>query len=755
MSKTNLRLSACALLCAVAVSPVYAHDDDDDDGDRRHRGSSAFRIEVLSSKPHLVSGGDALVRVTVKKKDVRLSDVRVELNGRNVTGALVANHGAKTLTGVVGGMRLGDNRLEADSKRHGVAEAELKLTNYPVTGPIISGPHQFPFACTTQDFVPYPGGAALGAPLDANCSVARRVNYVYRKTNNTFALLPQPYSTPPADLAMTTTVTGATVPFIMRLETGTINRAIYQTAILHNPNSGEPSPAAPPAAWNGRVIYPLGGGCIAGWYTQGDGLVTPLNATWLGKGHAVASASLNTFGNNCNDLLSSETILMVKERFIESYGVPKFTIGTGSSGGAYQSNQTGDNYPGTFDGIVTMNSFPDVTTGMIPMHSSRLFELYLASRPGRYTVEQVKAMTGYLSINPDLFVTGQIHEMSRERGDRMDPRVAFPDAILPGVGPQFRYDPVTNPYGARGDVYDHTVNVYGVIRNTPFPGDSKFAQRPLDNVGVQYGLGAMNDGKISVEDFLDLNANMGGVDIDFNRVPNRTVHYPDATKRAYQGGRILSGGGGLASTAIITRSGGNDLLVAGDVHLRYHSFSIRQRIINANGHANNQVIVGNLAPSELLIDQMGQWLTAVVADTSNRSRAAKVVANKPADVVDACWTTAGVKIVEPQVLYGPGQCNVLFPRGVPPEYVAGAPIELDAIKCHLKRIDMSDYKVAFTSQQRARLSQIFPKGVCDWSKKGVKQVKVVPFASFGPSPENLVFDVTDRRRHDDDDDDDD
>ena len=137
--------------------------------------------------------------------------------------------------------------------------------------------------------------------------------------------------------------------------------------------------------------------------------------------------------------------------------------------------------------------------------------------------------------------------MSRARGDRMDPRIDFPPEILPGVGPQFQYDPVTNPFGARADVYDHTVNVYGTIRNTPFPGSSKFAQRPLDNVGVQYGLGAMNDGKISVEDFLDLNANMGGVDIDFNRVPNRTVHYADATKRAYQGGRILSGGGGLAA----------------------------------------------------------------------------------------------------------------------------------------------------------------------------------------------------------------
>jgi uncharacterized tannase-like protein DUF6351 len=768
MNKPRNVLSALACTLLVSAIPsgmAYAHDDDGD----RHHGDKDFKIEVLSSRPYMVSGGDALVRVTVKDRKVRLGSVRIELNGANVTGAFRADAAARTLTGLVTGLRLGPNELEVDAKGKGKgrADADISLTNYAIQGPIISGPQEFPFACTTQNFVPYPGGAALGAPLDSDCSIARRVNYVYRKTSGQFAALPQPFSTLPADAAMTTTVTGATVPFIVRLETGTINRAIYQTAVLHNPNSGEPSPFAPPAAWNGRLIYPLGGGCIAGWYTQGPDLVSPLNATWLGKGHAIATATLNTFGNNCNDLLSSETIIMVKERFIESYGVPKFTIGTGSSGGAYQSNQTGDNYPGTFDGIVTMNSFPDVTTGMVPMHSSRLFELYLVSRPGRYTVDQVKAMTGYLSVSPqgpDGKFLGELQEMSRVRGDRMDPRVAFQDGVEPGVGPQSRYDPATNPFGARGDVYDHTVNVYGVIANTPVPGLAKFAQRPLDNVGVQYGLRALNTGAIMVEDFLDLNANMGGVDIDFTRIPTRTVHYPDATKRAYQGGRILGGGGGLASTAIITRSGGNDLITAGDVHLRYHSFAIRQRLINANSHADNQVIVGNLAPSELLLDQMGAWLTAVVADTSNRSRAEKVVANKPHtadpvadpvnDVVDACWTTAGVKIREAQTLDGTGLCNTLFPRGVPPEYVAGAPIALDIIKCQLKPIDMNDYKGSFSTQQRARLAAIFPTGVCDWSKKGVKQMKSVPWASYGPSPVNQVFDIQDRRRHGDDDDDD-
>ena len=36
----------------------------------------------------------------------------------------------------------------------------------------------------------------------------------------------------------------------------------------------------------------------------------------------------------------------------------------------------------------------------------------------------------------------------------------------------------------------------------------------------------------------------------------------------------------------------------------------------------------------------------------------------------------------------------------------------------------------------------FPPGVCDWSKTGVSQTHRRALASFGPSPKNLVFDVT-------------
>src|SRR2546427_1725147 len=148
-----------------------------------------------------------------------------------------ADAGARTLTGLVTGLRNGENELSVDAKGNGKgrADADITVTNYPIEGPIISGPHEFPFACTTATFAPFPGSPVLGTP-DSNCHVARRVQYVYRSsTTNTFKSLPTPL---PTDVATTTTA----VPYTVPPATGTINHAIYQTAILHNPNNAAPSP---------------------------------------------------------------------------------------------------------------------------------------------------------------------------------------------------------------------------------------------------------------------------------------------------------------------------------------------------------------------------------------------------------------------------------------------------------------------------------------------------------------------------------
>ena len=90
----------------------------------------------------------------------------------------------------------------------------------------------------------------------------------------------------------TSTSEGKTVPYIVRVETGTINRAIYQTAILSDPSTEHAvSPFAPPSAWNRRLVYTFGGGCIGGWYIQGHTIGNGgiLEDLMLRQGYGVAS----------------------------------------------------------------------------------------------------------------------------------------------------------------------------------------------------------------------------------------------------------------------------------------------------------------------------------------------------------------------------------------------------------------------------------------------------------------------------------
>jgi hypothetical protein len=73
---------------------------------------------------------------------------------------------------------------------------------------------------------------------------------------------------------------------------------------------------------------------------------------------------------------------------------------------------------------------------------------------------------------------------------------------------------------------------------------------------------------------------------------------------------------------------------------------------------------------------------------------------------------------------------------------AGGPLAANILKCQLKPVDPREYKTQPSAADLARLKALYPAGVCDWSKPGVNQVPVVTWASYGPSPKNLVFDVT-------------
>ncbi len=149
-------------------------------------------------------------------------------NGRPVTTAFRMQPDGTAL-GLVTGLRQGRNEIAVSS---GQERARLTLDDHPISGPVFSGKQQQPFYCETTAY----GLAPAVQPL---CSAPTIVSYQYRTTAGAFVALPDP-SARPADLAVAE-VNGHPVPYIVRVETGTIDRAVYQTAPVrwrHRPRTG-------------------------------------------------------------------------------------------------------------------------------------------------------------------------------------------------------------------------------------------------------------------------------------------------------------------------------------------------------------------------------------------------------------------------------------------------------------------------------------------------------------------------------------
>lgn len=706
--------------------------------------STAISVTSLSTKPWLITGGDVLVEVSVTGAST--AGLSIELNGTEVTQSFV-EVSTQRRQALLEGLPLGESTLIASipNSNGSTESASLLLTNYPVSGPIISGPHQQPFYCQTEEFE-LVTGELLSSPLDIDCNVLTRVDYVYWSIEQeSFLPLAELSNDNPEDLGSILLESGQSLPYIVRVETGTVNRAIYEIAMLHDAPQSSLDPWNRSPSWNGKLVYTHGGGCRSGWHQQGNRTGGVMRDGLFAQGYAVVSASLNVFGQNCNDLLASETHIMVKERFIENYGVPEYTIATGSSGGSYQSHQTADNYPGVFDGVIVASSFPDVTSATIfTVTDSRLLNYYFTElNPESFTTEQQRAISGFGSW-------ASIPNLARGAA-RLDPIYQF-DTVLEEQGGELsisdlesqRYDS-TAPQGIRATVYDHTVNVYGLVD------DTYIAQRPLDNVGVQYGLSALNTGVISPQQFIDLNRDIGGFDRDMNHITARHRADSQARTRAIESGRILSGGAGLANTPIIDYRSYRDHAEDGDIHMLIHQFSTRQRLLNSNGHADNHVMqIGGLWGFDQeqpdlgeLFREMDGWITAIQSDESDLAPEDKVVVNKPSSLNDACWDNTGeerIKIEEEQTFRGSSRCNGLYPAYPTPRHVAGAPLANNIVSCQLRPINSADYAVGFTQVQYAELAEVFPDGVCDWSRGDVSAASHQgTWVSFGPSPINQLY----------------
>jgi hypothetical protein len=633
-----------------------------------------------------------------------------------------------------------------------------------------------------QDGRGYPTAAATIVGWSRDCSATTRHGYVYRSaTDNRFHWLDNP-AAPPADVATTTTMDGQTVPFVVRWERGTINRFVYSVAFLAP--VGEASPTAPDdSLWNRRLVFSFDGGVGIGHFqgTTSEGSMLP--AALLGKGYGVMWSSGTRTSTHYNLQVGGETALMLKEHTVETHGVPDYTVSVGGSGGAIQQYVYAQNHPGLIDAAIAQYSYPDMVTQTISVGDCELLERYFdaTDRDNAHwkDPEVRQAILGLNATNfPKNLSAGDItqwnglYQLYAAFGYQvMDRDPASPAPALTECRPGwFGLTPLAlNPtftnvndldklaQGSAGVEWTHwgdTVNIYGT-------GDDGFARVPWDNVGVQYGLEALKAGIISPTEFLDLNAGIGSWKNTADMVPEgfpfagpltpenfdpwssrnmnlspdggvtpapRREGNVDAMNAAYTSGMVFQGD--IDIPVIDWRHYLEDEL---DMHHSQESFVARQRMLNADDDARNQVIWFTDARPAVAFDQtpmafevMDEWMANIAAHPDR-----SVARNRPDRAVDSCFDTSGNLIASGQRVWSgvldnrpDGACTQRFPIYSTSRREAGGSFAGGVWKCQLQSVDKAIHHEMYgdwtpTDAEQARLEQIFPEGVCDYSQPDV------------------------------------
>jgi hypothetical protein len=782
-------LTALLPLLLITAPGVQAKNDKENPGHSnapKSQGANTASIRVVSSAPDQVTGGDARIEIAVRGNADK-SRIRVLVNGDDQSGHFspVDKH---TLSGVVTGLAAGTNRVVVEERRSNgkgkpakvIRTESIELVNYPIAGPVFSGEHQKAFVCTVQNHglgQPIPDSTSdpatdAGWPVvdeagnligrSTTCQVDPRVSYVYRTTAGNWADFSPGDN--PADMATTVTLDGDEVDYIVRWERGVINRFIYSMAML----DANPSPDQAPSTvnWNGRLLYHFQGGVAIG-HTQGSPSTSRMlydHALKLGYG-VIYSTGTKT-GTHYDLELGAETGLMTKERFIEVYGVPLYTVGVGGSGGGIQQYIYGQNLDARLiDAAIPQYSYPDMVTQTIHVGDCELLEYYmdLASLIDPASVWATWSNRSWLiGLNADDYL-GNPYTQSAGTDECVDAwRGLSPLALNPRYGYENGIEtinPISDVLAIQWTHWEDAVNIYG-------RDETGFARSTFDNVGVQYGLQSMLDGFIDPGEFLRVNAAIGGWKAQPDMVQETCPYYPQpgcfigtdvpdqfdpwsvrnmvlsdglspaprtegsiaAMNAAYAQGHVFVGD--IDIPIIDWRNYLEHVL---DMHNTHQSFASRKRMLNLDGDASNQVIwftdargVGgserfDQTPEALAV--MDEWMRNI-----RKHPRRSVAKNKPTLAVDRCFDSYGAEIAAGDDVWNgilddqpAGTCTARFPLYRTSRIVAGNGIEGGVFKCALQPIDDALAKGVYgqwapDAQELAMLRTIFPDGVCDYSR---------------------------------------
>ncbi len=705
-------------------------------------------ITSLSGPPEYVSGG--AVRLQIQ------GPADAELTAVNTIGAggLSADLSAQFTRvapgfyeGVLRDLPEGSSTVLA---RIGGELARITVTNHPQTGPMFAGAKQEVFLCASDS---HRGTAQLGDILDSDCSMDTRVDFLYMSLASGNVEPYDPDTTPASDVALTTTLDGSLVPFIVRWERGTINRFIYSIAMLSPESQSLSEPDL--SGWNRRALFQFQGGVAIGHYQGGPSMGNMLSMPALGLGYAVLYSTGNRTNVHYDLILGGETAMMVKSRFITEYGVPDYTVAIGGSGGAIQQYVYAQNHPGLLDALIPQYSYPDMVTQTIHVGDCELLERWIdfqvmadpeskwATWTNRTLIEGLNASNEY--PNPFTGEAGNSECINGWRG--LSPLALNPHfGTAPGVTPEQQasvewthFADAVNSYGLRPDGY---------------------ARRTWDNVGVQYGLQAVADGSISPEEFLHLNATVGSWKDQSEMVQEgcpfveQLCEDPEQIDPWSMRNMNLSPDGGITPAARAEADPGairavleSGLVFLGDIdvpvidwrpyleevldmHNTSQSFASRQRMLDVDGDASNQVIwFTDVVPGQDEFDQtpmalrvMDEWMARLQANPGLSAAQAR-----PEAAVDSCFNARGDLIYAGDDAWAgvlddsaAGPCTEQFELYSTSRRVAGAPVTGIIYKCHLQSVESAIASGIYGDWQpdaaeTARLNQIFPSGVCDYT----------------------------------------
>ena len=698
------------------------------------RATEPLVVEVLSNRADLVSAGDVLVAVDLPA-GVDPRSVKVTLGSRDVTNAFkVRPNGA--YEGLLTGLVLGPNVVRATAPGYAGTQT---VTNHPNGGPVFAGPQLSPYQCQAT-------------ALDAQCNQPATYSYLYKSTDPT---KPGPPGVRPHEPAV-----GRRHHHDRPREDGAVRgpargrlpgpRPVRDPhpvpprqglEALGGAGAVEPQGARHPRRRLRRVVRPR-----RPRLDDYSGTIPTLPGfeqsyvTALGKGFAVVSTALNNTGHQCNLPQEAESMMMVKERVVEQYGPIRYTIGTGCSGGSIAQHTIANAYPGIYQGLVTTCSYPDTLTAGAQFADYHLLRLYFED-PSRWATGVLWSPTQIADVEGHL---SHVNAVAADEGlfkEAINPESECSGTRAPVAGDRStRFDSATNPGGVRCSILDMMINTLGPRPQSTWTTWEKqaghgFAGVPFANVGVQYGLEALKQGQITVDQFVDLNSKVGGLDLNADPVAQRIQGDPLAITNVYRSG-LVNEASHMGQVAIINH-GGPDPGIAHDYS---HAFWTEDRLMRAQGHTDNRVmwfgntpLIGDPRWAKEALLAMDRWLTAVEKDRTTKPLARKIVDDKPADITDRCEDVPGVNLVGT-----PGE-QVAACRSSSSTWArrARSPATTPSTTASPAGCGPSPARTTRSSRSPSptpsgpRCRRPFPQGVCDYSRPGQGQAGAQTWLQYG------------------------